>query len=76
MIVSTDLPSPSIYKYSYCPNGNSLACYRAEIGLFYSRCQKYGCTHQVSFSFCFGLFFIWKKHKAFQLIVWKNFDFL
>ena len=76
MVVSTGLPSPSMYKYSYCPNGNSLASYRAEIGLFYNRCQKYGCTHQVSFSFCFGLFFYLEKHKAFQLIVWKNVDFL
>ena len=67
MVVSTGLPSPSVYKYSYYPNGNSLASYRAEIDLCYNRCQKYDCTHQVSFSFCFGLFFIWNNIKRFIL---------
>ena len=67
MVVSTGLPSPSVYKYSYYPNGNSLASYRTEIDLCYNRCQKYGCTHQVSFSFCFGLFFIWNNIKRFIL---------
>lgn len=66
MVVSTGLPSPFVYKYSYSPNVNSLASYRAEIGLFYNRCQKYGCTHQVRLSFCFGLFFIWKNIKRFS----------
>ena len=71
MEVSTGLPSPSIYKYSYCPNRNSLASYRAEIGLFYNRCQKYGCTHQVSFSFCFG----WKNIKRLSLSYGKTLVF-
>ena len=75
IVVLTGLPSPSIYKYSYCPNGNSLASYRAEIGLFYNRCQKYGCTDQVSFSFCFGLFFCLKNIKRFSLSYGKTLIF-
>ena len=53
----TDLPGciSATCTCSCCQMGNCLMSYRAEIGLFYNRCQKIGRICKVSMSFYFSL---------------------